>query len=417
MPTHQEFLVRTMGLTDEEAFLFLRVSSRGQITATAAAQLMDRSRGRAYELLRELVRQGFLEELPGRPLRFVPRPLRAAVTGKRTELEVRLAGLRQAEQSAANVVPLEVAEPGSTVSLLWGIKAVNREAARMMQGATSTIVVAGSVSFAADQEGFDIVLLAASEARVRGASVVFYLAAGPETARLRQQVELALGAGHVVEFAPGQMPDLSFVIADGEVLQCLPGSHGSDEQADDALGVKVRGQRLAQFTRLSMKALLGDGGGHSVEESFAEFQSIAARAKRSIDTLAGAGWRGLRSKEGLQGLGDAYHEAARRGVTIRTVLHDDGDARSTVVLGTTRVHSLLPMWLALVDGAVVFQVVREATGELRARLSADATVVRLFQALFEHTWLDARPMASTGAILQQGGSAPNATNTTNAATA
>ena len=314
--------------------------------------------------------------------------------GKRSELEVRLAALRQAEQEAGKRLPREPSEPGGGVSLFWGIKAVNRESVRMVQGAASTVVVSGSVSFPADQEGFDVLLVAATEARLRGVSVLFYLADGPETARFRQQAERALGEGHVVEFAQAQMPDLSFCLVDGEVLQCLAGSHGSDEGADDALAIKVRGPRLAQFLRMSMQAVLAQAGGRSVDEAFAEFKSLAARATRSIDTLAGQGWKDLRSSEGLDELGQAYAQAARRGVAIRTVLHDDGEAEGArMALGSIRLQTLLPMWLAVVDDAVVFQVVREANGELKARLSADATVVRLFQALFEHTWLDARPPA------------------------
>lgn len=394
MATDNGFLVATMGLTEEEAFLFLRVVSRGHITATAAARLMDKSRGRAYEMLRHLVQEGFLEERPGRPLVFAPRSLKEALLGKQTELEVRLAALRQAERSVATLVPQPGLEPGSAVSLFWGIAAVNRETVRMMQRAATTIVVAGSVSFTEDQEGFDVLLVAAAEARIRGVSVLVYLADGPETAMFRQKAERALGAGHIVDFASAQLPDLSFCIVDGEVLQCLPGSHGADEGADDALGIKVRGPRLAQFTRLSIQSLLGQTGGRSVDDAFAEFRSIAARAKRSINTLAGKGWRDLRTPEGLEELAQAYGQAARRGASVRTVLHDDGAGFAKAVLGVVRVHSLLPMWLAVVDDAIVFQVLRDANGELNARLSTDASVVRLFQALFEHTWVEARPPAS-----------------------
>lgn len=397
-PMDQDFLVRTLGLTEEEAFLLLRVVARGQLTAAAAARLMGKSRGRAYEVLRRLVAEGLLEELPGRPLLYAARPLADAIAGKRAELEARMGALRQAEDTFRRTeAALEPSGPGGA-SLYWGVRAINKEAARMAQQARQAVTVAGSASFG-DAPGFELLLLSLAKAKLAGAAVVVFLSDRPEAAPFREQVERVLGAGHVVAYDAALMRDLSFFAADGEVLQCLPGAHGEDEEAEEALGVKVRGPAFSAFMRSALQALLNPRRGLTADESFAAFRDVVAQARREVCTLAGKGWTTLRPEAEREDLAALYGKAAARGVTVRAVVDPEASAAPAAGrLGPseTRVHSALPLWLAIVDDAAAFQVQRGESGELTAHLSKDLSVVRLYCSLFENFWKDARPPAVQG---------------------
>jgi sugar-specific transcriptional regulator TrmB len=394
----QDFLVRTLGLTEEEAFLLLRVVARGQLTAAAAARLMGKSRGRAYEILRRLVSEGLLEELPGRPLLYAARPLADAIAGKRGELEARMAALRQAEDTFRRTeAALRPAGPGGA-SLYWGVRAINKEAARMAQQAQEAVVVAGSASFG-DAPGFELLLLSLAKARLAGASVVVFLSDRPEAAPFREQVERTLGAGHVVAYDAGLMRDLSFFAADGEVLQCLPGAHGEDEEAEEALGVKVRGPAFGAFMRSALQALLNPRRGLTPDESFAAFKEVVAHARREVCTLAGQGWTALRPEAETDDVAALYAQAAARGVAVRAVVDPDTPtpgAAGRLGPGETRVRPGLPLWLAIVDDAAAFQVQRSESGELAAHLSKDLSVVRLYRTLFENFWKDSKPPSVQG---------------------
>jgi hypothetical protein len=394
----QDFLVRTLGLTEEEAFLLLRVVSRGQITAAAAARILGKSRGRAYEVLRSLVAAGLVEELPGRPLLYAARPLAGAVAGRRGELEARVAALRQAEEALRRTEAAPPASGPGSVSLYWGVRTANREAARMAQQARRSVLVAGAVTFGGDRPGFELLLLALSRASLGGASVALFLPGLPEAAPFREQAERTLGAGHVVAYEPGQLPDAACFVADDEVLHCLPGFRGEDEMADEALGIKVRSPAFAELVRTSLRALL-DARGPSLDESFGAFRRILEEARGEVCTLAGQGWRDLRPEAELAELGRLYTEAAARGVAVRTVVHDDAAAAEAFRLGPgpMRLQAGLPLWLAIVDDAVAFEVSRaEEGGARQARLSRDPSVVRLFRNLFENVWADARPLSGAG---------------------
>jgi sugar-specific transcriptional regulator TrmB len=392
----QDFLVRTMGLTEEQAFLLLRVASRGQLTAAAAARLMGKSRGRAYELLRGLVAEGLLEELPGRPLMYVARPLADAVAGKRGELEVRAAALRQAEdafrRTEASRLP---AGPGS-VSLYWGAHAIHREAARMAQGARTSALVAGADSFRGDEDGFELLLAALARARSAGASVVLLLPDRPESAPYRERAERALGAGHVVTYVEALLPGLSCFVADGEALQCVLGLHGADDEADEALGIKFRGPALPDFLRAATQALLNPSRGPTLEEALALFKALVRGARSELSTLAGQGWETMWPPAEVDGMARLYAEAAERGVAVRTVVHVDGAGPAARLPGEHRVHGVLPAWLAVIDDVAAFQVLRSESGELAGRVSTDPSAVRLLRTSFEHFWADGKPAPAAG---------------------
>ncbi|HUR25033.1 MAG TPA: helix-turn-helix domain-containing protein [Candidatus Thermoplasmatota archaeon] len=391
-----EELAPLLGLSSDEAHVYRHVMNRGPATASQVAKLLDKTRSRAYEILRRLVDQGLMVEQAGRPLQYIARPLHESLATKQAEHAALAERLASVHQSLKAPDPADDMEVMRKVTLFSGDQAIAREAQRLAAKPTTLLVLVGEPCFAEGPLSRSQMLAAIKSQAQSGVDVRVYL---PETAAqgLLDEVQTALGRSSI-QYHPSEFPKLAGVATDQCAFFLVPDSGQLEE--GELLGIRVQSAVVGQFVCQAVTNLLHpirsipkqDGA----ESQFEAYIDALTHARSSVHLFLGAGWRDLRTQEEFAKIAELYWVLVKRGVRLRVLV--DQDVMELMFLhslrmtnaGEVRVTSWIPAWCCIVDERMLLQAIKAKDQSVLGRSSADPREVQFYLEVFDQLWHKAR---------------------------
>jgi len=138
----QKLLVQ-YGLSDRESLVYLQFLAHGRLSAGEVAKGLQLRRMEAYRITKRLADLGIVEAIPGKPLRYSPKPIEEVVAKMMDE---QMKKLQEMEKDRAEVISLGKSLPAvaKTTSeyrfkMIQGREQIYNQVERMINGSTSSL--------------------------------------------------------------------------------------------------------------------------------------------------------------------------------------------------------------------------------------------------------------------------------------
>jgi hypothetical protein len=397
--THKEAIseaLATLGASEREAEIYWWLVTTPGISPREIAQRSNQSRGRIYDVLRQMAQKGIVREEPTRPTRFVPSPIPFLL-----ELALAETDRRRAAMLAAPVRSLSApagllaggAQPPAQFSLVKGGGATTRELSDLFDTASRHAFVAGD-------QGLGLRILSNARlwrtirnARLRGVDCRILLPQGSESAETATRIGLnTLGAE--VYLVAGTRP-LPATVAVNDRIALLVGGRDENALVGDDVGLRIEHQVLVELIRRQFAAAFAHPAPAAPDSSSIplEFMELLSDRCDDVCVMAPTGWAQLLGATAAP-FARQLQQAKARGCRVRAI-GDAGSASDAGALLTSvweiRPAPAVPFWAALVERRFLFQAFPPpaASGPPVFRRSDEPAEVAHYQSLFDRLWGDA----------------------------